>query len=142
MYKYLVELFFAVLFTALSCADIFSYSNCRDCLRFPSNGTKLSRVERILIDKTNDRLFAGAMNVLFRLEISSMKLPSIQNDSVALPPSQTALQDCLQRGISEVNCQNYIKTLLFDNSGYIFAGVTYARVTRCWQVQRASALRP
>ena len=32
-----------------------------DCLRFPSNGTKLSRVERILIDKTNDRLIAGAM---------------------------------------------------------------------------------
>ncbi|XP_068741365.1 semaphorin-4D-like isoform X1 [Montipora capricornis] len=142
MYKYLVELFFAVLFAALSCADIFSYSNCRDCLRFPSNGTKLSRVERILIDQTNDRLIAGAMNVLFRLEISSMKLSSIQNDSVELPPSQAALQDCLKRGISKVNCQNYIKTLLFDNSGYIFACGTYARVTRCWQFQRASALRP
>lgn len=34
---------------------------CLDCLRFPSNGTLVSRVERILIDEKNNKLIGGAM---------------------------------------------------------------------------------
>ncbi|XP_074639370.1 semaphorin-1A-like isoform X2 [Acropora palmata] len=142
IYKYFMGLLLTVLHSTLSSTDVLSYNKCRDCLRFPSNGTLVSRVERILIDEKNNKLIGGAMNVLFRLELSNMKVSSGGNDSVSLPPSQSALQDCLWKRFSKVHCQNYIKTLLFDQNGLIFACGTFSLATRCWRFRRDKALSP
>ncbi|XP_067056863.1 semaphorin-6D-like isoform X2 [Acropora muricata] len=142
IYKYFMGLLLTVLHSTQSSTDVLSYNKCRDCLRFPSNGTLVSRVERILIDEKNNKLIGGAMNVLFRLELSNMKVSSGGNDSVSLPPSQSAFQDCLQKRLSKVHCQNYIKTLLFDQNGLIFACGTFSLATRCWRFQRDKALSP
>ncbi|KAK2564685.1 Semaphorin-1A [Acropora cervicornis] len=80
IYKYFMGLLLTVLHSTLSSTDVLSYNKCRDCLRFPSNGTLVSRVERILIDEKNNKLIGGAMNVLFRLELSNMKVSSGGND--------------------------------------------------------------
>ncbi|KAM7449581.1 Semaphorin-5A [Porites harrisoni] len=138
-------LFICILSVVISytLADVLSYGKCRDCLRFPSNGTAISRVENILIDETNKRLIAGATNAVFSLELNNLTLPSPQ-DFVALKPSQEALQTCLNGGLSQVRCQNnYIKILLFDTvPGRIFACGTYATRTRCWRFQGANNLNP
>ncbi|PFX34736.1 hypothetical protein AWC38_SpisGene369 [Stylophora pistillata] len=67
----------------------------RGCVKFHSNGTN---IEEILIDERNNQLIVGAKNLLFRLELTTLQLPSVQNDRVALHPSREALEACLSLG--------------------------------------------
>ncbi|XP_078374729.1 semaphorin-4A-like isoform X2 [Oculina patagonica] len=121
---------------------VYSYCNCQDCVRFPSNGTSVSHIERILVDKTNDRLIVGAVNSLLRLELTTLRLLSAENDVVTLLPSKEALQACSNLGLTEGDCQNYVKLLLFTPQGGILVCGTYAATPTCWKFQRTKSFNP
>ncbi|XP_020625901.1 semaphorin-2A-like isoform X2 [Orbicella faveolata] len=147
MHKVMVILSLGVLSCFLCCKlcsgeAVLSYTNCRDCVRFCSNGSLASHVERILVDELNGRLIVGATNSLFKLELTTLQLLSAQNDVVALLPSQEALQTCLKLGLTRDSCQNHIKLLLFSPQGLIFVCGTYAETPRCWKFPRTSSLNP
>lgn len=118
---------------------VHSYSSCEGCAKFHSNGTN---VDEILVDERNNRLIVGAKNLLFRLELTTLQLPSVQNDRVALHPSQEALEACLSLGQGKGNCQNYIKLILFDQQENIFVCGTYATAPKCWKFKRNNSLNP
>lgn len=89
---------------------------------------RISNYTSILFDISGHKLIVGARNYLIKLSLLGLEQLELSEWSA----SQNTVLECIQKGQSEEDCQNYIKVLLLDDNGkLIFTCGTHAFMPKC-----------
>ncbi|CAH1774348.1 unnamed protein product [Owenia fusiformis] len=110
---------------------IVTFDDFRKSLKEGSVQTYHSRdvtdIAQLTLDIPNNQLLVGARNYLLRLAIDDLS----QLEKVEWPISDTEREMCLKKRPGSTGCENFVKVLLTNNEGGVFACGTNAFEPKC-----------